>query len=674
MALTKVSRGLLSTGIVDNSNATAITIDSSENVGIGTGSPDAKLAIEATSQGNFTEAMRISNTGGGANEGNYIQFEISNTSGYGPRIGGRREGTGGSGLHFYTGENNAVSTEKVRIDHDGNVGIGTSSVSNPNGYGRVLNVAGFAPALVLSEDTGKDFTIGVNGNDLIIFDETAERMRIASNGWVNPNANVTGNPADSQGLHLGWNFSNGGGESLIVFNQGAGVTGGLVFSDNSANGTPVERMRIGSTGIIYVNGDGTGGRISGDGSGGLVLQDGNGRQSFKIMSPSSGSSQAMTLDASGNLLVGTTSTDTAAVGFRYRKSLNAISSVADGGVSAYFGRRSSDGDIVTFRKDDATVGSIGTQGSRLTIGNGDTGLRIAGDLNTIVPWNTTTNLLSDSAIDLGRSNQRFKDLYLSSKTKYQASGGNQHSIGADANDLIIRSETAGSETARFTYGGSVLVGKTAEGTGTDGIELNKNDVIVATRNNDSPLILNRRTSDGDIALFRKDNANVGSINSRGGEFIAVGSGDTFLEFNFGSNQINPSSGTAARDNAIDLGSSSARFDDIYATNGTIQTSDRNEKQDIAELSDAETAVAVACKGLLRKFRWKDSVAEKGDEARTHFGIIAQDLQAAFAAEGLDAGDYAMFISTTWTDEETNEEKTRMGVRYSELLAFIIAAI
>ena len=31
MAITKVSRGLLSTGIVDNSNATAITIDSSEN-------------------------------------------------------------------------------------------------------------------------------------------------------------------------------------------------------------------------------------------------------------------------------------------------------------------------------------------------------------------------------------------------------------------------------------------------------------------------------------------------------------------------------------------------------------------------------------------------------------------------------------------------------------------
>jgi hypothetical protein len=58
------------------------------------------------------------------------------------------------------------------------------------------------------------------------------------------------------------------------------------------------------TGILYVNGDATGGRITGDGSGGLDLQDGNGRQTFKIMSPASGSSQSMTLDASGNLGIG----------------------------------------------------------------------------------------------------------------------------------------------------------------------------------------------------------------------------------------------------------------------------------------------------------------------------------------------------------------------------------
>ena len=139
-----------------------------------------------------------------------------------------------------------------------------------------------------------------------------------------------------------------------------------------------------------------------------------------------------------------------------------------------------------------------------------------------------------------------------------------------------------------------------------------------------------------------------------------------------------------KDNAVDLGSSSTRFDDVYATNGTIQTSDRNEKQDIAELSDAERRVAVAAKGLLRKFRWIDAVTEKGDNARTHFGIVAQDLQAAFTAEGLNAGNYAMFISTTWWEHEGEiytqdapegaTEKTRLGVRYPELLAFIIAAL
>ncbi len=139
-----------------------------------------------------------------------------------------------------------------------------------------------------------------------------------------------------------------------------------------------------------------------------------------------------------------------------------------------------------------------------------------------------------------------------------------------------------------------------------------------------------------------------------------------------------------KDDSVDLGSTATRFDDVYATNGTIQTSDRNEKQDIAELSDAERRVAVAAKGLLRKFKWQSAVTEKGDNARTHFGIIAQDLQAAFTAEGLNAGDYAMFISTTWWEHEGEiytqdapegaTAKTRLGVRYPELLAFIIAAL
>ena len=42
MALTKISRGLLDTGVSDSSDATAITIDSSENVGIGVTTPLVK--------------------------------------------------------------------------------------------------------------------------------------------------------------------------------------------------------------------------------------------------------------------------------------------------------------------------------------------------------------------------------------------------------------------------------------------------------------------------------------------------------------------------------------------------------------------------------------------------------------------------------------------------------
>jgi len=222
--------------------------------------------------------------------------------------------------------------------------------------------------------------------------------------------------------------------------------------------------------------------------------------------------------------------------------------------------------------------------------------------------------------------------------------------------------------------GNLLVGKTALGVSTVGTQIESFGLGRFVRSGGETLILNRLTSDGDILGFQKDGTTVGSISyfSGGCAFVGNASNPTGIQTN--GNNIIPTTLTGLSDNAKDLGHPSYRWDDIYATNGTIQTSDRNEKQDIEVLSDAETRVAQACKGLLRKFRWQDAVAEKGDDARIHFGIIAQDLQDAFTAEGLDAGRYAMFISSTWTDEETGEERTRLGVRYPELLAFIIAAI
>ena len=239
-----------------------------------------------------------------------------------------------------------------------------------------------------------------------------------------------------------------------------------------------------------------------------------------------------------------------------------------------------------------------------------------------------------------------------------------------------------SEVARLDSSGNLLVGKTSSGTSAAGAELSNDGRMVGVRSGDNVLLLNRLTDNGDVLRIQKDSSTIGSIGVKGGTNLYVafrtestGDGCGLRGSNASTGAIIPSDGDGdAVDDHIDLGATGTRFDDIYATNGTIQTSDRNEKQDIEALSDAEQRVAVACKGLLRKFRWKSSVADKGDDARIHFGIIAQDLQAAFEAEGLDAGRYGMFISTTWTDEETGQERTRMGVRYSELLAFIIAAI
>lgn len=140
------------------------------------------------------------------------------------------------------------------------------------------------------------------------------------------------------------------------------------------------------------------------------------------------------------------------------------------------------------------------------------------------------------------------------------------------------------------------------------------------------------------------------------------------------------------DNTHDLGSASFRLNTIYAGTGTINTSDEREKQDIGGLDVAEKRVATALKALVKKFRFKDAVQIKGDAARIHVGVIAQDVKAAFEAEGLDPTRYGIFCYDKWDAEpEVKDEKgnaivparlagNRYGVRYEELLAFIISVM
>jgi hypothetical protein len=166
--------------------------------------------------------------------------------------------------------------------------------------------------------------------------------------------------------------------------------------------------------------------------------------------------------------------------------------------------------------------------------------------------------------------------------------------------------------------------------------------------------------------------------------------------------LNSTEFRAMADNAYDLGNASYRWKEVYAVAPVINTSDARTKQQVRDLNDAERLVAQKIKGMLKAFKFNDSVDEKGENARIHFGVIAQDVAAAFASEGLDASKYALFCHDSWEDqyefvwatrmvkdEETGEEKPeqyiaetrlaipagdRYGIRYGELLAFMIAAL
>lgn len=123
------------------------------------------------------------------------------------------------------------------------------------------------------------------------------------------------------------------------------------------------------------------------------------------------------------------------------------------------------------------------------------------------------------------------------------------------------------------------------------------------------------------------------------------------------------------DNTNSLGTGGSRWSVVYAGTGAINTSDETLKQDIKSLDEKELAVAKIIKGLIKKFKFKDAVIAKGDEARIHVGVIAQEVQSAFEAEGLDANNYALFCSDILEDGTA-----RLGIRYDELLAFVIASL
>ena len=131
-------------------------------------------------------------------------------------------------------------------------------------------------------------------------------------------------------------------------------------------------------------------------------------------------------------------------------------------------------------------------------------------------------------------------------------------------------------------------------------------------------------------------------------FYSSYSGSSVRQFHVTGAEIGPGSTTV--DNTMSAGAATRRYTIVYATTGTINTSDVNEKEQIAALEQAELRVASSIKGLIKKFKWKDAVAKKGDAARIHVGVIAQEVEAAFVAEGLDPEKYAIFCKDVWWEK------------------------
>ena len=121
----------------------------------------------------------------------------------------------------------------------------------------------------------------------------------------------------------------------------------------------------------------------------------------------------------------------------------------------------------------------------------------------------------------------------------------------------------------------------------------------------------------------------------------------------------------AADNSRTLGDSSLRWKQLYAGTTTISTSDEREKQ---QITDVPENVLDAWEDVnFYQFKFNDSVAEKGDAARLHTGLIAQRIKSVFEAHGLDAAAYGLFCFDAWEESEDVPAGERYALRYEECL-------
>lgn len=114
-----------------------------------------------------------------------------------------------------------------------------------------------------------------------------------------------------------------------------------------------------------------------------------------------------------------------------------------------------------------------------------------------------------------------------------------------------------------------------------------------------------------------------------------------------------------------------RWSTIYSSTDLNVSSDMRLKSDKRPLEEREKAAALEIKESIGLYKLIRSVNDKGEDARLHVGVYAQDIISIFEKHGIDALSNYAFIGR---DHSEDGEEGYLNIRYGELALFILAAL